>query len=220
MESKAACPLGEGLALAWELLVKTILLSISLLTTSVEAQPRVQFHPEGARIRVCTSNEERALIEEVRRTTGKAMQPLSIHLTSPYDSQWFQIFEQLDLDEFGLPTCTAIQLGDSTGERVVRYKFAPSPTLVAMKAAMDQEVDQVAISPREAAKWQRLRGRVNWLVLAQTVTITMTLQDLELRRTTISAPWEQLTPLSEERAVFARMRAAFLDMMSGGSPTH
>jgi hypothetical protein len=47
-----------------------------------------------------------ALIEDARRITGQAMQPLTAHLTSPYDSQWFRIFEQLDLDEFGLPICT------------------------------------------------------------------------------------------------------------------
>ena len=56
--------------------------------------------------RVCTSREELALIEDARRITGQAMQPLTAHLTSPYDSQWFRIFEQLDLDEIGLPICT------------------------------------------------------------------------------------------------------------------
>ncbi|BDU68709.1 hypothetical protein GETHOR_08100 [Geothrix oryzae] len=200
--------------------MKILFLAISLLALPAEAQPGSQFHPEGARIQVCTSTEERALIEEVRKTTGQAMRPLSSHLTSPYDSQWFHVFEQLDLDEFGLPTCTAIQVGDPMGERLIRYKFAPSSSLLAMKTAMDHEVDREAVSSREATKWQRLRSRVNWLVLAQTVTITLTLRDLELQRTTVSAPWEQITPRPEERAVFARMRAAFLNMMPGAPQTH
>jgi hypothetical protein len=200
--------------------MRTLLLAITLLALPAEAQPGAQLHSEGARIRVCTSSEERALIEEIRRTTGQSMRPLPTHLTSPYDSQWFQVFEQLDLDEFGLPTCTAIQVEAPTGERVVRYKFSPSPTLLAMKAAMDQEVDRVAVSPREATRWQRLRSRVNWLLLAQTVTVTLSLQDLEIQRITVSAPWEEITPRSEERAVFARMRAAFLNMMPGAPQPH
>lgn len=163
-------------------------------------------------------DETKALVRELERTYNLQVAPAVPNCTSPYDHFWFEAFERLDLDEFGLPVCTVLQAGASEGDLVLRYRFSPAPAVLALKATLDREVNRLALSSREAQRWSRLRSRVNWLALAQTGWITLIAKDRRIVKVDYTCPWESQTQNNEERVSLQRLRETLLALRSRPMP--
>ena len=165
-----------------------------------------------------TLEEAKVLAREVARSYNLQVSPSLPTCASPYDHFWFEAFEKLDLDEFGLPVCTVLQAGASEGDLVLRYRFSPAPAVLALKATLDREVNRLALSSREAQRWSRLRSRVNWLALAQTGWITLIAKDRRIVKVDYTCPWESQTQNNEERVSLQRLRETLLALRSRPMP--
>lgn len=161
----------------------------------------------------------RAFTREVERTYNLQLAPSTANCTSPYDHFWFEAFEKLDLDEFGLPVCTVLQAGSLEGDLVLRYRFSPSPAIIALKHSLDRDVNRIALSPKEALRWTHLRSRVNWLAMVQTGWITLIARERRIVSVDFTCPWESMTQKNEERAVIERMRETLLALRSRPMPS-
>lgn len=193
--------------------VRSLLLALSLvlpvLGLGVATPPRVL---RGS------LEDAKALAREVERTHHLQVAPSSPTCTSSYDHFWFEAFERLDLDEFGLPVCTVLQAGAAEGNLVLRYRLSPAPAILVLKTSLDREVNRLALSPREAQRWSRLRSRVNWLALAQTGWITLIARDRKIVSVDYTCPWESQTQKPEERMALQRLRESLLALSSRSMP--
>jgi hypothetical protein len=166
-----------------------------------------------------SSNEDvKSFAKEVERAYNLQLAPATATCTSPYDHFWFEAFEKLDLDEFGLPVCTVLQAGNSEGDLALRYRLSPSPAILALKASLDKDVNRVALSPKEAQRWAHLRSRINWLALAQTGWITLIAKERKIVSVDFICPWESMTQKNEERVVIQRMRDLLLALRNRPMP--
>jgi hypothetical protein len=188
-----------------------VALSLTLSATGLRALT-------PTRIARGSQEETRAFAREVERTYNLQLAPSTANCTSPYDHFWFEVFEKLELDEFGLPVCTALQTGSSEGDLVMRYRFTPSPAIIALRHSLDRDVNRIALSPKEALRWAHLRSRVNWLAMVQTGWITLIAKERRIVSVDFTCPWESMTQKNEERAVIQRMREILLPLRSRPMP--
>lgn len=209
MVRAGSCASGEGAMTS----VPSLLVAVSLLALAADLGASTP-----TRIARSSQEDAQAFARELERSYGLKLAPATTSCLSPYDHFWFEAFEQLDLDEFGLPVCTVLQAGTADGDLALRYRFTPSPALIALKSSMEKEINRVALSPREAQRWSRLRSRVNWLMLAQTGWVTLIAKERKIVRVDFTSPWESVTQKSEEKAAIQRMRDLILALRSKPIP--
>lgn len=198
----------------WRLMITSLsLLGTPILGQTARTSPLLP--PElGFRIYQANPASVPATIREVQNRTGKALFSMDVRLTSSLSHRWQEIFEALDLDEFGLPRCTLLIVGTRTDDSVMIYRFTPSPALEALARSMEAEYPKTPATPREEALWHRLHDRVIWLRMVQTFTVTLTLSPtrrlvgIEFRNA-----WEQTTLSSQQQAVFRTMRARLEEIL-------